>query len=261
MIRLDGRIVVYGEVWFDEEPPSNAGVDILVYRYRRTPIANARTAPLHSLCTDLSGPPDAIAAGFHASCRHEIRRAEAKDRLHHELIDEAADRFEEFSAFYDTFARQKALGPADRHWLERAAAERQLILSCASCDGARLVWHAHLRSGRTVRLTYSASWFRGMDSDYRSLVGRANRWLHWRDMLCFKEAGVQYYDWGGVFEDESTPERTGINHFKRMFGGQPVQSYECTVAANVRGRVWLALRDAWRSRQRAQPATALRHSS
>ena len=151
--------------------------------------------------------------------------------------------------------------PADRHWLERAAAERQLVLSCASCDGARLVWHAHLRSGRTVRLTYSASWFRGMDSDYRSLVGRANRWLHWRDMLCFRQAGVQYYDWGGVFEDESTPERTGINHFKRMFGGQPVQSYECTVAANVRGRVWLALRDAWRGRQRAQPAATLRHTS
>src|SRR5437764_11432568 len=157
------------------------------------PRSNARTAPLHSLCTDPSVPPDAIAAAFHASCRHEIRRAEAKDRLHHELIDDAADRFEEFSAFYDTFARQKALRPADRHWLERAAAERQLVLSCASCDGARLVWHAHLRSGRTVRLTYSASWFRGMDSDYRSLVGRANRWLHWRDMLCFRQAGVQYY--------------------------------------------------------------------
>ena len=80
MIRLDGRMVVYGEVWFDEEPPANAAVDILVYRYRRTPIANARIAPLHSLCTDLSVPPDAIAAAFHASCRHEIRRAEAKDR-------------------------------------------------------------------------------------------------------------------------------------------------------------------------------------
>jgi len=85
------------------------------------------------------------------------------------------------------------------------------------------------------------------------LVGRANRWLHWRDMLCFKEAGVQCYDWGGMFEDESTPERAGINRFKRDFGGQPVHSYECTVAASARGRVWLALRDAWRGWQRLNP--------
>jgi len=261
VIRLHGRVVVYGEVWFDEAPPANAGVDILVYRYRRALIANARTTPLHSLCTDLSAPPDAIAAGFHATCRSHIRRAEAKGGLHYEVSAEAADRLEEFSAFYDTFARQKALWPADRHWLARAAAERKLVLSCASRDGARLVWHAHLRSGGTVSVVYSASWFRGMDSDYRSLVGRANRWLHWRDMLCFKEAGVQCYDWGGMFADESTPERAGINRFKRDFGGQPVQSYECTVAANARGRVWLALRDAWRGWQRAQPAAALRQSS
>jgi len=130
VIRLHGRVVVYGEVWFDEAPPANAGVDILVYRYRRAPIANARTTPLHSLCTDLSAPPDAIAAGFHATCRSHIRRAEAKDGLHYEVIAEAADRLEEFSAFYDTFARQKALWPADRQWLARAAGG-QLDALCA----------------------------------------------------------------------------------------------------------------------------------
>jgi len=261
VIRLNGRVVVYGEVWFDEQPPANAGVDIVVYRYRRAPVANARTAPLHSLCTDLARPPDAIAAEFNATCRRHIRQAEARDGLHHEVIPAAADRLEEFSAFYDTFARQKALWPADRQWLARAAAEGQLVLSCASRDGNRLVWHAHLRCGRIVSLAYSASWFRSMDSDYRSLVGRANRWLHWRDMLCFKEAGVQCYDWGGMFEDESTPERAGINRFKRDFGGQPVHSYECMVAASARGRVWLTLREAWRGWQRAQPTAALRQSS
>jgi hypothetical protein len=263
VILLRGRVVVYGEVWFEEEPPANAAVDIVVYRYRRAPIANARTTPLHSLCTDLCGPSDAIAAQFNATCRRHIRHAEAKDGLRHEVIAEAeaVDGLEEFSAFYDTFARQKVLRPADRHWLARAAAERRLVLSCASRDGTRLVWHAHLRSGRTVSLAYSASWFRGMDGDYRSLVGRANRWLHWRDMLCFQEAGVHCYDWGGMFENESTPERAGINRFKRDFGGQPVHSYECTVAASARGRIWLSLRDAWRGWQRAQPPAALGQSS
>jgi hypothetical protein len=162
------------------------------------------------------------------------------------VIAAAGESLEEFSAFYDEFARQKGLWPAERHWLARAAAADQLTLSCASREGERLVWHAHVRAGITAHLMYSASCFRDKDNDYRSLVGRANRWLHWRDMLYFREAGVKSYDWGGMFADESAPERAGINHFKRTFGGLPVQSYECTVPVNARGRIWLALRAAWR---------------
>ena len=262
MIPIQGRAVVYGEVWFDEEPPNPAGVHVLVYRCRRIPIPNARTETFRSLRSDLTGAADAIASAFHEGCRYQIRRAEAKDHLQYEVIAEARDALEEFSDFYDGFARQKGLWLADRHWLARVAAERQLVLSCASRDGERLVWHAHVRSGRTVRLASSASRFRGTDNEYRSLVGRANRWLHWRDMLFFKEAGVECYDWGGVFADESTPEREGINRFKRMFGGQPAVSYDCTVPVGVRGWLWLALRDARRRWQPSQPPVpALRHGA
>jgi hypothetical protein len=261
VIRLQGRLVVYGEMWFEEEPPPDAGVDVLVYRCRRMPISNARTETFRSLHTDLTVAADGIMSGFHESCRYQVRRAEAKDRLQFEVIPDAKDALEEFSDFYDGFARQKGLWPADRHWLAGVAAQRQLALSCATRDGERLVWHAHLRSGGTVRLANSASLFRGADSEYRSLVGRANRWLHWREMLYFKEAGVQCYDWGGVFADESTPEREGINRFKKMFGGQPNVSYDCTVPANVRGRLWLALRDVRRRWQTPQPIPALRPSA
>jgi lipid II:glycine glycyltransferase (peptidoglycan interpeptide bridge formation enzyme) len=65
-------------------------------------------------------------------------------------------------------------------------------------------------------------------------------------MLRFKEMGIRRYDWGGMFEDESVPERAGINNFKRDFGGQQVRTYDCTVPASVRGRIYLPLRDAWR---------------
>jgi hypothetical protein len=247
-------------VWFDEEPPPNAGVDIVVYRCRRTPIGGARTETLASLCSDLTGSPEAILAAFHKGCRYEVRRAEARDGLRHEVIPEASASLDEFCDFFDAFAKQTRLPSADRHWLTRVAAERQLVLSCATRDGERLVWHAHLRSGCIVRLAYSASCFRGTNTGYRSLIGRANRWLHWRDMLYFREAGAGRYDWGGIFADESSPERAGINHFKKSFGGQPVVTYECTVPATMRGRVWLPLREAWRRRHPPQPLPALRKS-
>ena len=257
MIRIQGRAVVYGEVWFDEEPPARGGADILVYRYRAAPIANARTTTLHSLQTDLAVSPREIAARFAESCGRQIRRAEREDGLEYRMFAEPAGELDEFAQFYDRFARQKGLWLADRHWLARAAEARQLALSCVSCRGERLVWHAHLNAGRTVQLAHSASLWRDMDGEQRSLIGRANRWLHWQDMLAFKAAGALVYDWGGMFADESTPERAGINRFKRSFGGTPVLSYECTVPATVRGRVWLAVRGALRRpAPRPPPAAA-----
>ncbi len=72
-------------------------------------------------------------------------------------------------------------------------------------------------------------------------------------MLRFKKMGIKRYDWGGLFEDESVPERAGINQFKKDFGGQQVRTYDCTVPVTFRGRIWLALRDAWRRRSVCQP--------
>jgi hypothetical protein len=257
VIRLRGRAVVYGELWFDETPPSDAGVDILVHRYRSTPLANAPATQLHSLQTDLAPPAEAIAARFEESCRRQVRRAARDDGLRYELVAQPAARLEEFAAFYDEFARQKGLWPADRHWLEQAVEARQLTLSCVSSEGERLVWHAHLTAGRIAQLAHSASLYRSLNAEQRTLIARANRWLHWQDLLAFKAGGALHYDWGGMFADESAPERAGINRFKRTFGGAPVLAYECSVPVTLRGRVWLTLRGALsRAAQRPRPAAA-----
>jgi hypothetical protein len=70
-------------------------------------------------------------------------------------------------------------------------------------------------------------------------------------MLRLKEMGVTRYDWGGMFEDESAPERAGINGFKKNFGGQPERTYDCTVPVTLKGRIYLPLSDAWRRRKSA----------
>jgi len=76
----------------------------------------------------------------------------------------------------------------------------------------------------------------------------------------FKERGITRYDWGGLFEDESTPERSGINRFKKEFGGRPVRTYDCVVPVTLKGRLWLPLRGAWRSRTTLRDFVAQRLS-
>ena len=85
-------------------------------------------------------------------------------------------------------------------------------------------------------MLHSASLFRGKAAADRAVVGRANRWLHWRDMLEFKRRGLQRYDWGGMFEDESVPEQASINSFKREFGGAATRTYNCTVPLTFWGK-------------------------
>lgn len=246
MIRYKGRAALYGEVWYDEELPPDSGVDIVVYRQKPTPVSGARATPFLSLAIDLSVNETAIMEQFGKDCRYKIRRAESKDGLDMEFISDPERRLQEFRSFYDTFARQKSLQPCDGQWLNAACDARQLVLTSASRNGETLIWHALLLSGNVSWLQYTASCFRDRDNEYRAVVGRANRWLHWKEMQRFKSLGITRYDWGGLFEDESVPERAGINRFKKEFGGQPVRTYDCTVPLTPRGRIWLPLREIWR---------------
>ena len=109
MIRIKGRTAVYGEVWYDEEAPRDPRVDIVVYRQRETPIAEARNTPSLTMVTDLSAEADAITERFGKDCRYKIRRAETKDGLRMEFITDPDARLDEFRAFYDAFAREKSL--------------------------------------------------------------------------------------------------------------------------------------------------------
>ena len=246
MIVLRGRAATYGELWFDEPPPVDGDVDIFQYRFRGAPVSNAHATPLLTMITDLAPGEDEILARFGKDCRYKIRRAESKDGLRLALTAKPGPRIEAFADFFDAFAQQKGHSPCDRHWLRAACAVGQLVLSVAYRGDEALVWHAHVLCAGTAGLQYTASHFRGQDNDYRALVGRANRWLHWQELRQFKSMGLTRYDWGGLFADESTPERAGINRFKRDFGGEEIRVYECTEPVSARGRVYLPLRDAWR---------------
>jgi hypothetical protein len=176
--------------------------------------------------------------GFGNTNRYQIKRAESKDGLLHEFIREPRAQLDEFCAFYDGFARQKRLPPSYRRGLEAACDAGRLVLSAAVSNGQRMVWHAHIVSCGTAVLLHSASHFRA-EHAARALVGRANRWLHWRDMREFKQMALSRYDWGGIFADEKVLAQANVNNFKREFGGREHQAYTCVVATTLKGRAYL----------------------
>lgn len=256
MLRMKGKLVTYGEIWLDEEVPARPGVDILVCRQRAAPAPGVACKPFLTIVNDIGGEEEAVMGSFAKDCRYQIRRA-GKDGLSAEFITDPASRLDEFCEFFEGFASKISIKPASRLWLDAACRAGRLVLSSVSCRGEALVWHAYLVTGRLAYLEHSASYFRGGNGEYTHLVGRANRWLTWQDMMAFRASGITRYDWGGLWEDESTPERAGINGFKKGFGGRPERRWEYSVPVTARGRLYLPLRAAWqRWSAPVQPDTA-----
>jgi lipid II:glycine glycyltransferase (peptidoglycan interpeptide bridge formation enzyme) len=103
--------------------------------------------------------------------------------------------------------------------------------------------HAYVVSDNTARLYQSSSLFRNSQSgDYKNLVARANRLLHWEDMLYFKRLdGIRWYDFGGWYggaaSSQSYREQLLIDQFKESFGGENKREYSFIEPASFLGKI------------------------
>lgn len=229
-------------------PPVRADVIRLVQLPERpaTPATSFFTVLI-----DLDCHAEALLGAMKDETRYKIRRAGARDGISYDAAHPAGPALvDRFCDLHDRFAAGKGLPPADRGHLLSLARAGALDLSCVRRDGNDLVWHAHCRDGRRAMLLASASLYRMLeDSGARNLVGRANRWHHWRDILRFKEDGLRLYDLGGWYEGADDAERLRINRFKEEFGGTIVEHFNSEMPLTLRGRLALRARD-WLKRSR-----------
>ena len=112
-----------------------------------------------------------------------------------------------------------------------------LWISVAETEEEPLVYHSYVDCGDTVRLLHSCSCFREK-KDLAALIGRANKRLHWDDILAFKKLGYTNYDWGGI---ASFDNPNGIDLFKMSFGGKQHSYYKGQVGITTKGAIMLKL--------------------
>jgi hypothetical protein len=78
-----------------------------------------------------------------------------------------------------------------------------------------------------ARLLYSASQHLSSNvASERAIIGRMNRYLHFQDMLYFKELNYKVYDMGGYAYETKDEVLQNINKFKDGFGGNLVCEYD-----------------------------------
>ena len=102
------------------------------------------------------------------------------------------------------------------------------VVTHAIYNNETLVMHGYFvdYESKTVYANESASQFRTLDNSSevnRDFISRANNFLHYQDMLYFKEQGMKIYDFGGYTVDSTDKSMLNINRFKDGFRGELIQ--------------------------------------
>lgn len=259
MIIRNSRFMKQVELWFDEAEPVEK-FDVIIRQQHPRRIEGAANEPFVTLLIDLTRTSEEIFAAFDRNTRSKINKAVKEDGLSFDVLNKPTKaELTEFVRFYNHFAAGKSLEPVWEPHLQAILDAGQLVLTRVMQGGEVLVWHALVATGSRVGCLYSASHFRDVSPETRNVVGRANRFHHWQEMLAFKAAGLDTYDLCGWYAGTSDQSLLMVNRFKEEFGG--TKSHEFNSVEDRSGKAKLI---AWLKKtfaKRAQPSLQTQDAS
>jgi lipid II:glycine glycyltransferase (peptidoglycan interpeptide bridge formation enzyme) len=239
--------VQIAEIWYNNDGEfSSKKIDMLRYKFLKTKLDKAASAEeLYTLVINLEQNEDDLYANIRKNTRYEINRAKEKDNIICDVFIEPGsnnnNKINEYIKYYNTFADSKGRNHIYFTEISHFYDAGTFSVRSAKKGDEYLTMHAYVISDDTARLFQSSSLFRTTDeSAMRNMIGRANRLLHWEDILWFKRMGLTYYDFGGWYGGSETTgtyaEQLQINHFKESFGGEIKKEYSFYIPVTILGK-------------------------
>ncbi len=193
---------------------------LVSYSYMQTGVYNPLFIKKRrfTLIVDLDMQMETVFSNFKSKTRNEIRRA-----FNEHIEFSTEENKQNFISFYNKFALKKGQGLLSYDSFIRL---NNLVITKATIDDRPLVMHAYLiyPEGAKARLINSAS--RRLEKNAnKALIGWANRFLHFQDMIYFKNQHITAYDLGGTAHHTKKRDQHRIEAFKREFGGETVVEY------------------------------------
>lgn len=245
-VNYKGKFISYKEIWFCNEISNNSvnlkKIDVATYRFRKSPENPGlfRKYELsRTLMTDLYEDKEELFKAFRSTLRNEIKRVQKKGiqakiyipSPENDINELLVDIEEKFVSMYKSKGMLKKF---PRWRVKNYIMHNCVFITYACLDGNNLVYHIYVSDGKNVQFLISCSDFRNNDLDMQKTIAMANKYLHWYDIVYFKDNGFEIYDWGGIF---SFDEPTGIDKFKMAFGGRAVEHYFETRYISLRGKI------------------------
>ncbi|WP_290799256.1 hypothetical protein [Flavihumibacter sp. UBA7668] len=169
--------------------------------------------PNYTVELDLTKSKEKILEDFSRTVKAQVRKSEEDGVICYFDTD-----ISKFVQFFNEFAVSKVLSPETNERI--ASFGEALRISYAELDGQILAAHTYVfdPEQKIVRQMHSAS--KRFDENFdRNKIGRANKYLHYRDMLAFKDEGIEAYDFGGYTPVNSKEVIESLLQFKLDFGG------------------------------------------
>lgn len=204
-------------IWFGSKPKIwNCFSTIYKQSAYCKSIPGYRREAFYTKVINLTQDEHLLQDGFKKNTWYEVGRA-----LRDGVITSRESSSDTFRTFYNLFAQTKNLKPISNSKLRSYGSN--LVITKAIYQDLSVVMHSYVLDNdlKRVRLLHTASLYRNEDSsEIRSIIGRANRLLHFRDMCYFKSLGYMEYDLGGYALNTDDKVLDGINKFKDGFGGE-----------------------------------------
>lgn len=209
------------ESWFAYQINKWNGFKMYYYRQTSTNTSSLLfyKEEFHTLLTDLNLSEEELYKKCSSTVRNEIKRAEREG-----VVNSFNTPVDKFVPFFNNFAQAKGLKEIKESQMKSYG--KHLIITEAIYNNIVLAAHSYIIDDELsrVRLYQSATQRFATDLDY-NLIGRANKFLHYSDMLIFKELKYSTYDWGGIANNTTDSSLLGINKFKKSFGGAECIEY------------------------------------
>ena len=234
------------QIWFSEEmiKDKKLKADILFFHgvSQKQTGKNCLFTQFHTLISDLCQPEKELLSHINKNVRYEIRR-NCKEEVRYQIFTSAKllqkpEIVAQFADMYELMYREKGQKAVfNKVQFKEYLKQDAIILTGIYGEELPLVFHSYIVGEKQVRLLHSVSDFRSGETD-ANLIARANKRLHWEDMLFFQKQGKEIYDWGGV---SSLEEPNGIDAFKFKFGGEPLTYYNAYQGSSLLGKAVVAI--------------------
>lgn len=206
------------EVWFNYKFSFLELIGLTTYQHIKTATGKINGIRQHSFTIEnnLEMGVEEIFENFSKTVKVEINQVE---KLGVKCVFQ--NDLNGFVSFYNKFAGSRKIDFVSEARLKEL--DKYLNLSFATFNGEVIAAHSYIADEEMgiVRLMHSAT-VRLNENFQKQLSGKINKWLHYKDMLHFKDKGFRIYDFGGYTENTTDKGLMGINNFKLSFGGKKV---------------------------------------
>lgn len=209
------------EIWFYNGESINEA-DYTTYCYVQNNFNLQFDSELKEFTTtlDLTQNENDLFNSINTTFKYHIRKAQKQNFQFISTSNPSVDDCKKLIKLFKEFAAEKKIISMNKRRIFALQQSNNILITTIKQENTYIVTHVYLYDKNRIVLMHTFHNLNYLDHQIR---GYANKYLHWKDILLFKEMNLKIYDFGGI-DLEKVP---GISHFKLSYGGktEEVNSY------------------------------------